>query len=345
MTVFSLDPLTDPRWDQLVRRHPAASIFHTTGWLRCLQRTYRYVPLAFTTSLPTAELRNALVCCAVRSWLTGSRLVSLPFSDHCDPLVGDAAELQTLCRAADDYRAARGWRYTELRPSSDTAAIGEPFRAADSYYLHRVDLRPSTEQLRRSFHVDSIQRRIRRAERESLVYETGRTDALVRKLYHLLSLTRRRHLVPLQPFAWFRNLVDALGDAVCIRVVSRDGEPAAGILSLTHGATVVYKYGGSDDRYHRFGSIPLLFWRLIEESKQAGAQELDLGRTDRDNTGLILFKDRWAARRSTLTYWRAPGRRASRASSAKLRLARRVFDRLPTSVRRATARFVYRHLG
>ena len=41
------------------------------------------IPLiAFTTSRPNQELKNALVFAAVRSWLTGRRLVSLPFSDH-----------------------------------------------------------------------------------------------------------------------------------------------------------------------------------------------------------------------------------------------------------------------
>jgi hypothetical protein len=28
-----------------------------------------------------------LVFCRVRSWLTGRRSISLPFSDHCEPLV------------------------------------------------------------------------------------------------------------------------------------------------------------------------------------------------------------------------------------------------------------------
>ena len=344
MNVHSFDPLGDPRWGPFVACHPRASIFHTVGWLRSLQRTYGFTPLAFTTSPSGADLRNALVLCAVRSRLTGNRLVSLPFSDHCDPLVDDAGELQALCAGVEAYRAAGRWRYAELRPTEAHAASAQPFREADSYYLHRLDIRASAEELFESFHVDSIQRRIRRAQREALEYEAGRSEALVAKLYHLLGLTRRRHQVPQQPVAWFRNLVDCLGDNVCVRVVSKNGEPVAGVLTLAHGNTLVYKYGGSDERHHRLGAMPLLFWRMIEEGKRAGAEHLDLGRTDCDNEGLRVFKERWGARRSTLTYWRSPGERARR-SSAAMAVARRVFNRLPPGLRRATANLLYRHLG
>src|SRR6185295_20146121 len=84
---YTIDPLRDSRWPDLIVRYPNASVFHTRGWLEALRSTYGYVPVAFTTSAPNENLTNAVLFCAVRSWLTGSRLVSLPFSDHCEPLV------------------------------------------------------------------------------------------------------------------------------------------------------------------------------------------------------------------------------------------------------------------
>jgi hypothetical protein len=347
MDVYSFDPLADRRWDELVGRHRNASIFHTSGWLRSLQRTYGFAPLAFTTCPETEPLRNALVMCRVRSWLTGNRLVSLPFSDHCDPLVDDSQELAALSATVEQYRSRGHWKYAELRPATSGLAVAPSFQAADTYYLHRLDLRPSTDDLWRRFHADSIQRRIRRAEGERLDYEEGCSEALLRKLYHLLGLTRERHLLPVQPLAWFRNLIDCLGSTVCIRVVSKDGEPAAGILTLTHGKTVVYKYGGSDARHHRFGGMPYLFWRMIQDAKRRAADELDLGRTDRDNSGLVVFKERWAAERSELMYWRSPPPPASRRgpSPERLRWVRHAFYRLPLGLRRVTANVLYRHLA
>src|SRR5262245_41581700 len=87
--IWAIDPLCDERWAELIASHPSASVFHRCGWLAALQLSYGFEPIAFTTSSPTEPLTNALLFCKVRSWLTGSRLVSLPFSDHCEPLVED----------------------------------------------------------------------------------------------------------------------------------------------------------------------------------------------------------------------------------------------------------------
>jgi hypothetical protein len=346
MDVYSFDPLQDSRWTEFVGRHPKASVFHTAGWLRALQRTYHFEPIAFTTSRPIDELRNALVFCAVRSWLTGSRLVSLPFSDHCEPLVESADELRAICVSVLRHRMKGRWKYVEMRPVSSVIPLEEEsFRRTQTFYLHRLDLRPDLDVLLRSFHKDSIQRKIRRAEREGLTYEEGRSESLLRRLCHLLDLTRQRHQVPLQPVAWFRNLIACLGESLCIRIASKEGQPAAGILTLTHGASVVYKYGGSDTRLNALGGMPLLFWKTIQDAKQFGARELDLGRSDCDNPGLIAFKEHWAADRSPLTYWRYPGEAHSTADGWTMGLARRVFARLPGRVRRAAGSLLYPHLG
>lgn len=351
MDIYSFDPLQDSRWPELIGRHPDASVFHTPAWLRALQRTYHFTPIAFTTSPPNGELKNALVVSALRSRLTGRRLVSLPFSDHCEPLVEDLDEFRALCLSVLRHRAQGHWKYVEMRPASSAIALEESFlemgfRRTQTFYLHRLDLRPDLDALLHSFHKDSIQRKIRRAERERLTYEEGRSEPLLRKLCHLLDLTRRRHQVPLQPLAWFRNLIEGFGEHLCIRIASKDGQPAAGILTLTHGNSVVYKYGGSEARLNSLGGMPFLFWKTIQDAKHVGAHELDLGRSDCDNAGLVRFKEHWAAKRSTLTYWRSPGEtRPTSDDGWKTRLARRALARLPGGIRRAVGSVLYRHMG
>ena len=65
-----------------------------------------------------------------------------------------------------------------------------------------------------------------------------------------------------------------------IRLARKGGVPIAAILSLKHRRTVVYKYGCSDEKFHHLAGMPFLFWKLIEESKDAGAEQIDFGRTD-----------------------------------------------------------------
>src|SRR5262249_36070598 len=93
VTISKIDPIRDPRWRALVEGHPQAGIFHTVGWLQALQRTYGFQAVAYTTARAGAELEDGIVFCHADSWLTGKRMISLPFSDHCQPLVESAGTL------------------------------------------------------------------------------------------------------------------------------------------------------------------------------------------------------------------------------------------------------------
>ena len=190
--VYEIDPLRDSRWPELISRHPNASVFHTRGWLGALQATYGYAPVVFTTSAPNEHLTNAVLFCAVSSWLTGSRFVSLPFSDHCEPLIECAEQFEALCAHAEVLRVREGRKYVELRSANPCLEFGKEFSSANTYTLHRLDLRPSLIALHNGFHKDCIQRKISRAERESLTYEAGRSPLLLQQLYGLLQLTRSR---------------------------------------------------------------------------------------------------------------------------------------------------------
>src|SRR5690349_16021603 len=100
--VYEIDPTIDRRWDEFVRCHPRGSVFHSPAWLRALSRTYGYRPVVYTTAAPDDEvLENGLVLCEVKSWISGRRLVSLPFSDHCEVLADTQEELDLFSRALE----------------------------------------------------------------------------------------------------------------------------------------------------------------------------------------------------------------------------------------------------
>jgi len=348
MGFYQTDPLRDPRWPQLVQRHSRASIYHTVGWLEALRRTYGYRPIVFTTSAPTGNLENGLVFCRVRSWVTGPRLVSLPFSDHCEPLFDCTEELDFVVNYLRAELEHQEWKYLELRPingcfSSRGAEAG--FRTINQYYLHRVDLRPGLDDVFRSLHRNSAQRRIQHAERAGIVCCTGRSPKLLKDFYHLQLLTRVRHHLPPQPYNWFRNLLDCLESAE-IRVAYKDDVPVAAIFTLGFRNVSYYKYGCSDRRFKNYGAVPLLLWKAIEASKTAGAEVFDLGRSEDDAEGLLNFKDHWTPVRLPLAYWRYPSLDTAGATERwKLRMAKRVFAFMPDKLLAVTGRLVYRHIG
>jgi len=339
--VFAIDPLADPRWDELVARHPRASIFHSRGWIEALSRTYGYEPVVMTTT-GDGPLENGLLLCRVRTWLS-RRLVSLPFSDHCEPLVDTRQDLATVLGAIRRDIESGRWRSFELRPRS-SPPVG--LARGSEYWLHTLDLARPASQVFSGLHASSTQRAIRRAEREGLEYEVGTSDTLLAAFYRLLRLTRRRHGIPPQPFAWFRNLVTCLHDRLAIHAASKDGLPVAAILTISFGRTMVYKYGGSDATRHNLGGMPFLFWRAILGAQSQGLAELDLGRADLDQRGLITFKQHLGATPTRLTYRVFPeGRIAPARSGTLARVVQSVVKRLPDAALDLTGRLVYRHLG
>ena len=108
-------------------------------------------------SAPTERLTNASLFSLVRSWLTGSRLVSLPFSDHCELLVEHADQFRNLCGYVESLRKVERWNYVEIRSSNSLSGLDSDFSPATTYQLHRLDLRPNLDALRKGFHKDCIQ--------------------------------------------------------------------------------------------------------------------------------------------------------------------------------------------
>jgi len=343
--LWVIDPLRDPRWLELIRKHSAASVFHSREWLSALHLAYGYESVVYTHCEPSAELTSGTVFCKVRSWLTGRRLVSLPFSDHCDPLVKDSAELDSSLLAVGKSVDRGEWNYCEVRPVRFEPGDSTRLGLSDRYCLHAIDLRPSMSAIFRNFHKSSVQRKIRRAEREALTYEEGNSERLFRHFYKLLVTTRRRQHVPPQPMKWFRSLMACFGVKLKFRVAFKNGLPIASILTLNYKNTVTYKYGCSDSRFHPLGGMALLFWNTIQQAKAAGYETLDLGRSDSGNQGLTTFKEHWGGIRSELSYWRYPNHPRSDESAWKRMTAERFVKASPDRLLIAAGQLCYRHIG
>jgi hypothetical protein len=348
MRIYQIDPIRDARWADLVERHPKASVFHTVAWLQALRSTYGYEPVAFTTSPPTAELKNGLAFCRVKSWLTGRRLVSLPFSDHCEPLCDSSEDLDFIIRYLQTTLERQRWKYLEVRAVNwnlgQASNIDVP--SVQSYLLHILDLRPTLNEIFRGLHRDSVQRRIRRAERAGLFEKTGNSEDLLKDFYRLFVITRSRHRLPPIPYAWFRNLIQCQGDALEMRLAYMDDTPISAILTLYFRDSGYYKYGCAASRFNKFGATPWLLWRAISAAKSRGATKFDMGRTEEDHAGLVAFKNHWVPQPKRIVYWTFPEHSSLRSTSSwKRRLVNRLVPCIPNRLLPLTGRLIYRHIA
>lgn len=115
MNIHNISRLSDNRWDELVASHPRASAFHQRGRLEAFDRTYGYEPFVLTTTPPGEPWGNGFVLCRVSSWFTGTRLVSLPFADHCELLLNDPSDYMQFIARRHTIRRALGCVATRVR--------------------------------------------------------------------------------------------------------------------------------------------------------------------------------------------------------------------------------------
>jgi hypothetical protein len=340
---FEVDPLRDRRWNNFVERHPRSSVFHRAEWLRALKWAYGYEPATISSCSPDSLLTNAIVFCRVRSPWTGNRLVSLPFSDHCEVLANSAREAGFLMSHLRSLVDGRNWTYAEVRPLSSSPWAEKWLAPDSSYFLHKLDLRPDEKELFAGLHHSCVRRKIHRAQREALRCDQG--TSLLPQFYKLMQMTRRRHGLPPQPLKWFRSLADSFGDRLKIRIASKGDIPVAGILTLSHRKTMIYKYACSDARFQSLGGNALLLWKTICEAKAEGFEELDLGRSYMSDAGLVAFKERWGAARSMLTYQRYPVVAHKPAAAWTTRAMMRMASMAPNTVLTLAGDLLYRHMG
>jgi CelD/BcsL family acetyltransferase involved in cellulose biosynthesis len=344
--ILEIDPLADSRWPEFLSAHPSASVFHTAGWLRALHRTYGHKLAALVACGPGRELTAGLVFCRLRSAISGRRLISVPFSDHCELLTTDRMQAAELLSQFGETGRAEGCRYVQVRPASNSPFAGDAWNPSQTFFLHRLDLRPGPTTLFEEFHKDCIRRRIRHAEKQNLKASEGRDPESIQEFFGLLVKTRRRHGVPPQPLSWFQNIVECMGQSATVHLARKNGQTIAAILTLRYQKTIYYKYGASDAQFHDLGAIPYLLWRAIEKAVHDGFEELDMGRSDCDNPGLIQFKERWGAQRSLLVYWEFPASRSGRLYQNHLlsSLAHLACRHLPDQYLEGLGKLFYRHI-
>ena len=284
-----LDPRDITDWDDQVLNSPSCSVFHTAAWLRVLADTYRYAPL-YLVHRDAARLTWAVPLVEVRSALTGTRGVSLPFTDFCPPWrhAREAPEPQGLREQCLQLGRARRWRYIEFRGN---VFGNDPPPASAAYLEHTIDLTPGEGQLFRSFR-GSVRRAVRKGNRVGLETSFGCSQNQLAAFCRLNRLTRREHGLPPQPRRFFRHLHRhvlscGMGQVVVAR---HEGRPVAAAVFLHAGRNALFKYGASDSSRQDLRANTHVMWEAIRWYAGRGYAKLSLGRTNERNEGLRRFK-------------------------------------------------------
>lgn len=351
-SVKIIDSLKDQRWDNFVKGHQFGLIYHLSGWQRIIEGSFGHIKGYCLAILDeNGAIRSALPVYRVKSWLTGTRLVSIPFADISDPLASEVDDMRRLIEAALNLSREIKAQYVELRTFRSSGLMNGSGLAEERYYKHHyLSLEDNADNLKKTFDRTCVRQRISRAMKSNLTLVDASGEKELKRFYRLHLITRKRNGLPSQPYIFFRNMWETFNPSGMLKVLiaERDGEAAAGLILLKFKDRVCAEFAASDDRFYGLSPNHFLFWESIKSACAEGYKIFDFGRTSPLDKGLMEFKGRWGTRAADLPYYyscSAFKRSNGREISWKYRLINKICGKTPDFALPFIGNFFYRHLG
>ena len=339
-----IDPLQYGGWDELALSLNGYSFFHSRSWARVLSSAYGYRPyyaVYLKNGCPTA----AWPIMEIRSPWSGRKGVALPFSDHCEPLLGKEDQFHDLLDRVFGLARKMKWKTIELR-GAGRFLHDSPMAA--NYNLHVLDLHPAEREMVKRLR-SSTRRNINKALKENIEISVDTSIEFLEAFYRLNCLTRKHHGLPPQPLKFFKMLYKhILSENKGIVVLARHHKQTiAGAVFLHFGDTATYKYGASHRDYLSLRPNNLVMWEAIKWYAARGYRKFDMGRSEPDNRGLNQFKNGWGAAARTIAYYRFDVSRNLFIESETTvpPLIHHAFRAMPVPLLRLIGTLAYRHMG
>ncbi|MGA1869151.1 MAG: lipid II:glycine glycyltransferase FemX [bacterium] len=351
LTTFSLyNDFEMKQWDAFVKSHPKGSPFHTSNWIRTIQETYSFKPLLYVNKNRDGDISGILPFFHIKNFITGSRLISLPFSDHCSLLFKDKREeREALIRLLEIVKKI-GFKVKFIEIRSPVVQDSD-FICYNYYKSSLLDLNSDFFKERKMLKKRTIQYSIRKAEKNGV--ETREENSLwgIEEFCRLNILTRKKHGVPHQPKIFFKKLFEhmILKGCAFILLAIYDSKVIAAAIFFKYKESIYYKYNAYDPQYlSKITPNHLLLWHALEDAYQRGYRFFDFGRTSSDNNGLMRYKGLWATECCDLPYYYYPkikGINSKEENSLQYNILTNIWKLLPDSISGRIGPMVYKHMA
>ncbi len=353
-TVKIIDPTKDSRWDKFSAGHPLGLICHHSRWKAVIEKSFRHMTgcyLALSDS-QDEDLVAALPVFEVKSVLTGKRMVSMPFSSVCNPLVSDASQFKALLDAAITLFRESGADYLEVRScGSEKSVTDDRLAQVANYKSHYLDLDRPLAEIWHGIRRNSIRTKISKAKRNGVEIVVGQNESDLRKFYGVHVKLRKSICRPVLPYRFFSNLWESFKplDMVSVLLAEKGKETVGALLCYKFRDRVSAEFIGIDPLVRNLGVNNLLIWESVRLARSEGYRIFDFGRTSVMNKGLLDFKKRWGTHEQNLSDFYYPAAKAENIAtleqSRKFRWSVKVFEKTPEILYPGLGRFFYKHLG
>lgn len=300
MRIASLDPRTDPIWETLLDEHRTC-VFNSPAWLRVLSDTYNWDPRALVLFDDDERARAGLSFCRIGD-IMGQRIVTLPFSDYCDPIAPDRDSWRRLV----DRLTLDACPFAIRCLHNEVPLTDERFTLVKRAKWHGLDIGRDVGALWQDLD-ESTRRAIRKSEKDDLrVHMAARPEELRTFFEMHLGLRKYKYHMLAQPFRFFENIWRYFIETRngWLLLASHQGRVVAGVLFLVWKDTLIYKFNASipQDLCHRPNDR--LIWEGIQQGKARGCTYFEFGLSDWDQDGLIRYKRKFGTEEKTISFLR-----------------------------------------
>jgi CelD/BcsL family acetyltransferase involved in cellulose biosynthesis len=266
-------------------------VFHSPAWLRVLRDTYDLDIRADVLVDEGGDPVAGMVYAELHDMMD-PRIVSLPFSDFCDPVVGTAEEWEALIGPL----LAKGCQLSMRCLHAQFPRRDARFENTNQAKWHVVDLQREPEEIWASLH-PSARRSIRKARSGGVTVRPAGTRDDLRAFFELhLKLRKYKYRLLAQPYRFFENIWDAFiesGHGVLL-LARVDEEIVGGVLFLEWRDTLYYKFNASSASHLELRPNDAVICEGIDYGRRRGLRYLDFGLSDSEQEGLVRYKRKYA---------------------------------------------------
>lgn len=342
------------RWDEFVEKHPNGSIYHTSGWKEVLEKNFKHIKgkiLAIWNDRYD-EIIAGIPIYAVRSFLTGKRLVSIPFALHGTPLISTTEEKKLLQKEIFNIFNSERFSFIEIRSFLPIDSIMDmKFGLSEFYKCHYLFLSDNPEQLKNAFHKKAVQVPIRKSSENQLKLKIGQCEKDLRNYFQICYKSRKRLGLPLPPYGFYKSLWEVFSpkDQITILLAMYEGKVVGSAILLKFKDTVTVEFGYDLVDFRKLYVNQFLDWESIKIAWGEGYKKFCFGRTSLKNEGVLTYKERWGTQSIYLPKYYFPEceniRDEANEASFKYNLARKIFNSSPNFFYSKLSELVYKHLG
>lgn len=331
--------INDSSWYDFIHQYPYANIFHTPQWASVLLRCYNiqsYLMALIENDQLIAGVPFSLVVNPINK-----KIVSLPFSDYCNPIGTNKELINQVVNGVVEYGHRNNIRKIELRWDYSEHPL---FQFESSFVYHFIRLDSDLENVYKNISRTQKQN-IHIAEKNNIELRWGQDMSLMENFYQLQCLTRRRQGLPVQPWKFFKSIVKELfsQNLGFVVLAYKDRNCIAGGVFLRWNKSLMYKYAASSQIDQNLRPNHLIIWKVLEWASANNIQIFDFGRCDNQNTGLRTFKQRWGAIENPLVY-SYMGRKSQGSKSMNVhRFMNSIIHNTPVFVTRILGELFYKY--